>query len=209
MKIEIPQKNQTKIIITFVIVAALISIILLLGEKIYLVKNNITDSEKFYMEYNGIPVENSFTYVSAKEAIELFDDEQAIIFFGFKECKWCQSYVPILNEVIEDNSVEKVYYCNIKNDRAKNTEGYKRLIEILKEYLYTDDNENKRIYVPDVYFVKNGKIVGHNNDTSIIEGTDAKEYYTQEVKEELKQKLNTLTLIVYDKDNCNDSDKGC
>lgn len=210
MKLEVPQKNQTKIVVTFVIVAILITIIVILGERIFIIDNGISDSQRFYTEYSGIPVENSFKYVTAKEAIELFKSEQAIVFFGFKECKWCQSYVPILNEVIEENKVETVYYCNIKEDRSNNTAEYKDLIEILKEYLYDDDNANKRIYVPDVYFIKDGKIVGHNNDTSTIEGADTEEYYTEKAKKELKETLTKLVQQVYsEKENCDDSKKGC
>ena len=76
------------------------------------------------------------------------------MFFGFKECKWCQSYVPILNSVIEENNIDTVYYCNIKEDRANDTDDYRKLVELLNDYLHLDDNGNKRVYVPDVYFIK-------------------------------------------------------
>ena len=75
----------------------------------------------------------SYARQAAKEAYEALDDDQAIILFGFKECKWCKNYVPILNEVVKENNVPQVYYCNIKEDRAKNTEEYKKLIEKLEK----------------------------------------------------------------------------
>ena len=185
MKVEIPKKNQTKIIVTFVVVAILVMILILAGEKLN-VTDKISDNEKFYSEYANVPIENVFKYVTASEAIELFESKQAIIFMGFKDCKWCQSYAPILNEVAKNNNVDTIYYLNIKEDRKNNTEEYKILVEMLKDYLYDDDNGNKRIYVPDVYFEKDGKVVGHNNDSSIISGGDTEEYYTETTKQELK-----------------------
>ena len=208
MKLEIPKKNQIKIIVTFVIVAALITLMVLLA-KSYYVNNEMTDAERFYTEYENVPVDNVFKIISAKEAYETLDDDQAIILFGFKDCKWCRSYVPILNEVITANNVPEVYYCNIKQDRAKNTEDYKKLIEKLGEFLHEDDNGKKRIYVPDVYFIKSGKIIGHNNDTSLISGADTEGYYTEETTNELKDKLTKLVLEVYPKDEVCDDSKGC
>ncbi|MBR6688511.1 MAG: hypothetical protein IKL68_00650 [Clostridia bacterium] len=208
MKLEIPRENQKKIIITFIIVAILITSMVLIA-KVYYLKSNMTDAERLYEEYGNIPVDNVFKLITAEEAYETLDDEKAILLFGFKECKWCRSYIPILNEVITENNVPVVYYCNIKEDRMKNTEEYKKLVGALSEYLYEDDNKNKRIYVPDVYFIKDGKIIGHNNDTSIIEGADTEEYYTEEAKSILKDKLTKLTLEVYPKTEACDDSKGC
>ena len=208
MKLEISKVNQKKIIITFIIVAIVLTLMILVA-KTYYISANMSDSEKFYTEYGNIPVNNVFKMISAKEAYETLDDEQAILVFGFKECKWCKSYIPILNEVITENNVPVVYYCNIKEDRSKNTEDYKNLVAKLAEYLYEDDNNNKRIYVPDVYFIKDGKIIGHNNDTSVIEGTDTDEYYTETAKKALKEKLEKLTLEVYPKAESCDDTRGC
>jgi len=210
MKVNIPQKNQTKIIVTILIVAILIVLLLVLGERLFIIDNRITDNERFYTEYTSVSIDNVYKYVSIEQAIKLFDEEKAIIFFGFKECKWCQSYVPILNDVAKANKVEQVYYCNIKEDRANNTEKYKTLVNIITDYLYDDDNGNKRIYVPDVYFVKGGNIIGHNNDTSMIEGADTEEYYTNDARKNLEQKLDKLTKEVYSDSNaCSDDKRGC
>lgn len=202
----IPKKNQIKIIITFVIVAIIITLIVVFREQLFKVNDNITDSERFYTEYNGVSVDNVYKYTTAKEAIELFKADSAVIFFGFKECKWCQSYAPLLDEYAKENGVETIYYVDIKESRANKTEEYTELIKLLKSYLHEDADGNKRIYVPDVYFVKDGEIVGHNNDTSIEQGADTKGYY-EEHGEELKEKINAL----FDKieTTCDDSSKGC
>lgn len=202
----IPKQNQIKIIITFVIVAIIITVLIVFREQLFRINNNITDSERFFKEYNKVPVDNVFKYVTAKESLELFEQEEAIILFGFKECSWCQSYAPILNEYAKQNNIETIYYVDIKQDRANNTEEYMALVNLLKDYLHSDDKGNKRIYVPDVYFVKQGKIVGHNNDTSTEQGADIDGYYAEN-GDELREKIS----ILFGKlsTTCNDSKKGC
>lgn len=207
MKIDIPKANQIKIIINFVLVAVIITLLVVFRKEIFKVTKSIPDNERFYKEYSMVDVDNVYKYVTASEAIELFKSEQAIVLFGFTECKWCQSYVPILNEVAKENGVQTIYYCNIKEDRKNKTEEYTKLVDILKEYLYEDDNNEKRIYVPDVYFIKDGKIVGHNNDTSKIESMDTSDYYSDKTKEELKLNLTGLIKKVYD--SCGDDKRGC
>lgn len=202
----IPKVNQIKIILTFVMVAIAITLIVIFRDNLFRVKLNITDSEKFYTEYNQVPVDNVFKYATAKEALELFKEKQAVIFFGFKECKWCQSYAPILNDYAKENKIETIYYIDIKEDRTNNTEEYQQLIKLLDKYLAKDENGNKRVYVPDVYFVKNGKIIGHNNDTSKEQGADIEGYYEENGKL-LKEKISKLFSKL--DATCNDSTKGC
>ena len=202
----IPKANQIKIIITFVMVAIIITLIVIFREELFKVKLNITDGEKFYTEYNQVSVDNVFKYTTAKEVLELFKEKQAVIFFGFKECNWCQSYAPILNDYAKENKIEIIHYVDIKEDRANNTEEYQRLIKLLDKYLAKDDKGNKRIYVPDVYFVKDGKIIGHNNDTSTEQGSDIEGYYEENgvaLKEKISKLFNQLDAT------CNDSTKGC
>ncbi len=203
---NIPKSNQIKIIITFILVAIIITLIVLYKDQLFKLNNNMTDSEKFYTEYNGVPVNNVYKYTTAKEAIELFKSDLAIIFFGFKECKWCQSYVPMLDQYAKQNNINTIYYVDIKEDRANNTQEYKELVQLLNKYLADDENGNKRIYVPDVYFVQEGKIIGHNNDTSMEEGADTQTYY-DEHGNELKEKISGL----FNKINvtCDDTGKGC
>ena len=195
-----------KILITICVVTMLIALIIVFKDEMFKVKENILDNEKFYMDYPKVSVDNVYKYITAKEAINIFENGTGIILFGFKECVWCQSYAPLLNKLAKDKGIDTIYYVDIKEDRSMNTEEYKTLTTILSNYLYDDSKGNKRIYVPDVYFVSQGEILGHNNDTSTEEGKDIEYYYTQN-EETLKTKLNELL----DKmpKTCNDNEKGC
>ena len=77
-----------------------------------------------------------------------------------------------------ESKVDKIYYLNIKADRntltltkkgkirteKQGNENYLKLVDILKDYLPAYDGLNdetiKRIYLPTVVFVKNGKVIG-------------------------------------------------
>jgi len=162
------------------------------------IDNNVSDNIRFYRDYTSVDMNNIYYYATYDEVIEVLTKGTGIVFFGFPACPYCQVYAPVLDEVARERSVDKIYYLNIKDMREQETDEYNRLVEILDKYLETDENGKKRIYVPDAYFVKDGKIVGHNNSMSTLSGVDVKEYFTEEVRKELKQDIIELTENVYE-----------
>lgn len=145
-------------------------------------------SLRFYREYPDVSKDNKFEYATIDQVLEVINKGTGIIYFGFPSCPWCQAYVPVLDEVIREQSISKVYYYNPKDIREKNTEEYKRLTTLLGDYLENDKNGNKRLYVPHVFVIKDGKVLGENSDMSTMSG-DAKKYFTEEKRAELKVKL--------------------
>lgn len=195
--------KDKKILFMIVIpIVIIVSIIALNKEKIFEKQDNIL----IYEEYRTISKENNFEYMTIEEAIDFVENGTGVIYFGFPECKWCRAYIPIIEEVAKEKYSEKIYYCNIKEDRNKNSKEYQMLVSKLEEYLNNDENGNKRIYVPDTYFIKNGNITGHINDTSMITDGEVEEYYTDKVKDEMKDKLTKLFNTLNEK--CDDT-KGC
>ena len=81
----------------------------------------------------------------------------------------------------------------------------------MSKYLNSDESENKRIYVPDTYFVKDGKIVGHNNSMSMLSEIDPNEYFDEEKRKVLKEEFIELIEKVYDPvcDDVTQSIYGC
>lgn len=153
-----------------------------------------TDAIKFNKEYTSVSKENVFVYKTAKEVIEMLENGTGVVYLGFPECDWCQAYTPILNDVAKETGVKEIYYFNIKEDRTNNTSDYKKIVSLLGDNLTNDDEGNKRIYVPDVTFVKEGVIIGHDNETSYNTfGIDAPgDYWTTERSDALKTKLRDL-----------------
>ena len=148
------------------------------------------DNYRFSVEYTKVPMDNDFVYKSETEIIDILENGSGIIYLGFPECPWCQSYVVYLNEVAKDNGIENIYYLNIKEMRANNTENYQKIVALIDSLLSVDENGNKRIYVPQVVFVKKGEIIAGDNETSMISDGTPSEYWTSENIANLKQKLN-------------------
>lgn len=158
---------------------------------LYKEKNTNVDGKRFAEEYTSVTEDNVFVYRNIEEVINILEHGTGVVYLGFPECPWCTAYVPYLNEVAKKADVDKVYYFNILNDRKDNTDNYKKLVDILKDYLKFDEEGNKRIYAPSVIAVKNGEIVGFDDETA----WDTKgyktpeEYWQNEDLEGLKKKL--------------------
>lgn len=148
----------------------------------------LTDAEKFAKEYTEVSKDNIFVYKSIDEIIKIMEEGTGIVYLGFPECAWCQAYVPYLNEVAKEEGIEEIYYFNIMEDRKENTKEYKKIVELLKERLQKDNEGNERVYVPNVSFHADGKLVGNNCETSLdTKGLDNPEdYWTEEEVTELK-----------------------
>jgi len=85
-------------------------------------RKEMSDSEKFALEYPLVGSDNIFTYRNASEAADILEKGRGIVFIGFKECPWCQQYAVYLHDVAREMEVEKIFYCDIKEDRENNSE---------------------------------------------------------------------------------------
>lgn len=186
------------------IITLILSVLLLTSCK---GKETISDSKKFASEYTQVQEYNVFTYRSEDEIIKILEHGTGIVYLGFPECPWCQAYVPILNEVADIEGLDKVYYYNILKDRQDNTEFYQKLVSILSDNLRYDEEGNKRIYVPAVISVVEGKITGFDDESSYdtLGFNDPKDYWIEERIKNLKLKLtNMISPVVENKcSECN------
>lgn len=180
----------------FMVVAGILMLIafIYLGAKDYNKEDDqyiLTDAEKFAKEYTSVDKNNVFVYRTDEQIIKILKDGTGIVYLGFPECPWCQKYVSILNEVAKENNITKIYYFNILEDRKLETPEYKEMVSLLKNYLDTDDEGNKRIFVPEIVFVQNEEIIAHNNETAkIMNSTETPEsYWTEEKITSLKTLL--------------------
>lgn len=152
-----------------------------------------TDGAKFEQEYEelnekGIAVDidtnANIKYLELNEVLDFFENKTGVIYFGFPNCPWCRNIVPVLLEVLDEEKYP-MYYYNPKDVRGTENEEFKKLMTILDPYLTTNNEGVKTLYVPDVYFVKDGKIVG-NHLGSVETQTNPYEKLTEEQLRELK-----------------------
>ena len=150
-----------------------------------------TDAQKFVSEYTKVSIDNVFVYKNVDEIIKILEHGTGIVYLGFPECPWCQEYVYYLNEVAKENGVKKIYYFNILEDRSDNTENYLKIVDLLNNYLQYDEEGNKKIYVPAVIAIKDGKILGFDDETAWnTKGYETpEEYWKNEDLEGLKNKF--------------------
>lgn len=194
------------------IIGAILVVIGLILSYFFLIKkddNKIDDAKKFKTEYTNVTSDNPFVYRNVDQIINILEKGTGVVYLGFPECPWCQAYVPYVEEVAKKVGIDKVYYFNIKEDRKNNTEEYQKIVKILDVYLPNDDEGNKRIYVPAIIIVQNGKIVEFDDETS----KDTKGYKTPEeywknedldaLKTKLEKSFNEIKSTVC-KSGCND-----
>ncbi len=138
-------------------------------------------NKKFNEEYTLVDKDNVYVYKSINDIINVLSKGTGIVYLGFPECPWCQRYVVYLNNLAKEYNIEEIYYYNIKDARSNNTKEYQKIVEILNDLLPYDDNGNKKVFVPTVVFVKNGKVIALDDETSTIsDGTTPDEYWNQE-----------------------------
>ena len=160
----------------------------------YLNLTKVTDASKFKEEYSNVSEDNVFVYRTDKEIIDILKHGTGIVYLGFPECPWCQAYVSYLDEVAKETKIEKIYYLNILEIRKNNTKEYQEIVSLLDNYLSYDEEGKKRIYVPAVVAVKEGEIIGFDDETSHdTKGYETpEEYWEKEDLDSLKTKLKDM-----------------
>lgn len=162
-----------------------------------------SDGEKFKAEYEALNNENvninisknnPIKYVTLDEVFDIIQNKTGVIYFGFPGCPWCRNMIPVLFEVAKNNNIDTIYYFNPRNVKKSDNDEYNKLKEILNEYLSEDENGQKVLYVPDVYFIKDGKIVGHHLGT-----VDSQEEPTISLTEEEKNELLDIFNELFEK----------
>ena len=184
--------------------------------KVNFINNEIQITKKFLKkaevygseEYKTLTEYNYYIYKDINEIIKILEHGTGAVYLGFPECPWCQAYVPMLNEVADIEGLEKIYYYNIYEDRKNNTDSYQKIVNIISDYLQYDDEGNKRIYVPAIIVVSEGKIIGFDDETSYdTKGFDNPEdYWTEEEQKDLKTKLSSYISKIVD-NSCTDCNK--
>lgn len=198
------EKKNNKIVCIIIGILAVIA----LGVGFYVGYNSVkdnkeTDAVRFASEY-PVSEDNVFVYRTLEEINKILENGTGLIFLGFPECPWCRGYAPIINEIAKQEKLEKVYYFNIKQDRADNTELYQKAVKLLEENLRYDEEGNRRIYAPSLIAVKNGNVVGFD-DTRYWNNKSyetPEDFWNKEDLTSMKEKLVKMITDVNEKSYC-------
>lgn len=151
-------------------------------------KYNNVDTEDGYT-YPTVTVEKTdpIYYATSEEIVDVLKHKTGVIYFGTPKDPWCRNAINVLLDAARSTKIDRIYYMDLSKKQdvyeAKNKKAYKTkegtkeyytLVDLLKEYLsnyLVNDGKNivdtnvKRIFMPTVVFVKEGKIL------SVREGT--------------------------------------
>ncbi len=180
----------------------------------------------------SIDENNPYIKITPDKIVEMINNKETFfLYVGDKLCPWCRSVLEKSIEVAKDQNIDKIYYIEIWDDEGneilrdkyeltpiltktiEGTEEYKFLLEqfdsVLEEYFVYDEEghnittEEKRIYAPSYFFVRDGKVV------KMIDGVsdkqkDSREELTKEMLDDEEQEFISLFKL---KDSCDSN--GC
>lgn len=136
---------------------------------------------------------NAFVKSDMDEAIDIFKNKRsAILYFGFAKCPWCIEALPVMNEAakVVERSIYYVETRDLERNLLYTDEQKAEIVSYLYDYLDTNDEGEKHLFVPFVVVVKDGEVQSAHLGT--IESHDAKE---REMTEDEKLELRKI----YDK----------
>lgn len=148
-----------------------------------------TDAIRFSKEYNLDDNENVYKYATYDNVMDTIKHGTGIIYLGFPNCALCKEVIPILNEVVKEKDIDEILYYNFKDIRENNTNEYIELVDLIAEYIKTDDEGNKRMQAPTIIFVNKGTIVGVY--IGVI-NSSSEELMTDDEKNNLMQNFSSL-----------------
>ena len=209
-----------------------ICVLIVIGLCIFLVVNHkeevLTDAEKFkqdFEQYNGltyedtgeevidveIPSDNPFVYKTGKEIVEIMQEEDAYILFGYASCPLTRAAIEVLIDAAKEDNVNKIYYVDIMNmqdeyvpgegiipeQTKEGTEAYYEILNIFgdkldKYYVASDDNFYlfdtgvTRLLSPTLAAVSDGKVISMHAELIDNYG-DENRKLTEEETNELKE----------------------
>lgn len=183
--------------------------------------NGKTNSSGKVHRILSIDKNNPYEKVSQEEIVnKLNNNETFYLYIGDPLCPWCRSVLEKSIEVAKLNKINKIYYIDIWDDEGNEilrdkyaleegnitktidgTEEYKKLLNsfdsVLSNYTIEDDDKNKievgekRIYAPNYFYIKDGKVVrmikGYSDKQK-----DSREELTEEMLKDEEEQFKEL-----------------
>lgn len=153
-----------------VVLLLIISIFLITGCSVKKTEE-VTDAEIFAAEY-AISTKNVFKYATIDEVFDILNGGTGIIFFGNPDQEGCLEAVKIFSKLVDKHKISEVYYYDPSLIISDNSSEYHKLLDLLKGNLDIAEDEEMILNVPAVYFIRNGELIGYNDNVSEIESTE-------------------------------------
>lgn len=158
-------------------------------------KGNIEEFEKYDLKAHYNVDANNFYEISYSNLKELFEKNQTfILYVGVIGCPWCEELMPEIVNVNNNNNENNynILIWDIGNEQAKSNKKYEDKLEELKKYIgeyYNIKNEEQKIVVPKLFFVKNG-MIQYVHEYTIPDHNAKERKMTEEEKQKLRDSLS-------------------
>lgn len=167
-------------------------------------EEDLTDAEMFHKEY-AVSKDNPFKYATIDEVLDILENGSGIILFGTSDSEVSSKTVRIFFEAMKEtgHEKEKIYYYDPIKIRDNQTKEYDKLVSLLYDYLDYRDDEGEYLYLPAIYFVRDGMVVLDNNDAAYMKN-DVDEKEMTAFEKNLKMRyMNLLKIYFKDKEDTN------
>ncbi len=168
-------------------------------------------------QYTELAEENSYVMIRKDDLKPLLEHGTSVLFLGFPECVWCQAYVPMLEDILEEQGGHAEYY-NIFTDKSQDRPFYDEIADLINakdDSILSYGNDGKLvIYMPLVLFLKDGELVGYDHETCTEDSSVIKpeEYWTQEKKDAFHIRMTEYVKEIkeaQDENNSQGCENGC
>lgn len=180
---------------------------------------NGTDYGENVLKTITIDNDNNVKYVSDENIIEILTSGDKVIYFGWPECNWCRTMLPVLVNTLKKNSIDNFYYYNFKALRTAYEEGtnqekvqiYEEIIDIIGDDItsvFSEDSNRageKKILAPTVIFIKDGSYIGlhvKTVDSQIKSSDELTKEQTKELENIYQDYIDRLTTNVCVEEGC-------
>ncbi|MBO5564247.1 MAG: hypothetical protein J5935_01385 [Lachnospiraceae bacterium] len=135
--------------------------------------------------------ETVFVDMTVKDVLELMDrGETFAVLTSFPDCPWCNATIRYVNDAALEAGV-KVGSLNTRKDPSWQSNlditDYDLFAEYFGECLEYDNNGIRHLYVPHIFYIKDGEIVYDHQGALPAMGDDPHLPLTEEQKEELRE----------------------
>lgn len=135
-----------------------------------------------------------FKEISMEESIRLFEEGgSGVLYYGYSHCPYCQRAVPVLNNAAREEGLD-IYYVDVTAEENQNSAVSEKLIGYIQDFLKKEEGE-PIFYVPQVFVVKDGEIVGDH--LSLVDSYNINEQ--EDLNEEQRKELKKIYIDMMDK----------
>ncbi len=181
--------------------------------------NGMELSSDYVLKNITIPNDNNVVYLSDDNIVEKLTKGTNVIYFGWADCNWCRTALPVLLDTLKENNIDTLYYYDFKSLRNAYENGdeekskiYENIISIIGNDIntYFDEDSSrkdmKKMLVPTVVFIKNGTYIGLHFKT-----VDSQVNSTDELNKEQVLELKHSYQSLIDQINASvcTTDEGC